>query len=247
MDIDDLRVGDTQPVPFGQYPALSEFLKKGGDIHGFRSGGGLRVIRASLNDELKGYGEHPYVEHAFNHCEEDLIAGGRDYRSVYGKLYDHYLTGSSTPSSIVDQWMCCGYGLDITFEENMFVFRGEYYFHVKPPQDRVKLGKPFHFKYKDVTYYVYDLILGNYSMKAVDNPLNRDTFMLKEVMELRASTLEGLLAKMNATLNDKDPERVEKESVLVEQVESGWQVIEPTPGVTIEHHELTQRDLPPTL
>lgn len=80
---------------------LEAALTKGAKMHAFLSGGGLRVVR--LEDKrLVGYGEHPSIEEALRHTAEDYAAGGRPYAEVYGKMYDHYLTGSPTPSSELD-------------------------------------------------------------------------------------------------------------------------------------------------
>lgn len=74
-------------------------------LHGFRSGGGLRVLR--LGDF---YGEAPTFEDALALLADDIRAGGRDYADVYGKLVPHYVTGNCAASSPVDLVLlrgCC--------------------------------------------------------------------------------------------------------------------------------------------
>jgi hypothetical protein len=66
--------------------------------------------------KLLGYGEHPYIEEALRHADEDTEAGGRPYAEVYGGKYDHYLTGSSTPSSDLDRWVRQGRTFDVIFD-----------------------------------------------------------------------------------------------------------------------------------
>ena len=41
---------------------IEKALKENCKIHGFSSGGGLRVIRIEKGDLLRGYGEHPHLE-----------------------------------------------------------------------------------------------------------------------------------------------------------------------------------------
>ncbi len=91
---------------------IEKALKKGSKMHGFRSGGGLRVIRIEGNGKLKGYGEHPNVEDALSHANEDLSFGGRIYNAVYGVIKPHYLTGSSHTTSSLDEWLYVGNSFD---------------------------------------------------------------------------------------------------------------------------------------
>lgn len=87
-------------------------LNQGHRLHGFRSGGGLRVIRLELEGRLTGYGEHPSADEALVHVDEDFLAGGRDYHEVYGKLYPHYLTGGRKITSPLDGWLLQGHTVD---------------------------------------------------------------------------------------------------------------------------------------
>jgi hypothetical protein len=79
------------------------------------------VVRLDKGDKLIGYGEHPYIEEALRHADEDTAAGQRDYKKVYGKLYDHYYTGSASPSSDLDAWILRGRTFDVTHEAGQFV------------------------------------------------------------------------------------------------------------------------------
>jgi len=89
----------------GEVCAITAALQGEAKLHGFRSGGGLRVLR------LGGfYGEAPTFEGALALLADDIRAGGRDYAEVYGKLVPHYLTGDCAASSPVDQVLlrgCC--------------------------------------------------------------------------------------------------------------------------------------------
>jgi hypothetical protein len=91
-------------------------------LHAFLSGGGLRVVRlervrpGQSRGILDGYGEHPHIEEAMAHAAEDFAAGGRPYGEVYGKIHDHYLTGSSEPCSQLDARLRSGKDFDAWFD-----------------------------------------------------------------------------------------------------------------------------------
>lgn len=95
---------------------IDQALERGGKIHSFRSGGGLRVFRLEIDGKLKGYGEHPDALVAIQHLEEDLAAGGRPYGEVYGVIHTHYLTGVSAPSCELDRWLLRGLNVDATHD-----------------------------------------------------------------------------------------------------------------------------------
>jgi len=100
---------------------LEQALRENCRIHGFRSGGGLRVVRIEQDGTLRGYGEHPHVEDALAHANEDFLAGGRPYKEVYGVLKPHYFTGESTPTSDLDAWLLQGRTFDAYFESDAVV------------------------------------------------------------------------------------------------------------------------------
>jgi hypothetical protein len=92
-------------------PGIKKALDDGNQIHIFRSGGGLRVVRIEkekYGGELLGYGEHYDVLVAFQHASDDYLAGQRNYHEVYGKLYPHYLTGRQEASCELDRAILCG-------------------------------------------------------------------------------------------------------------------------------------------
>ncbi len=120
---------------------IEQALRDGHNLHAFRSGGGLRVVYvrkpapACPETAEIGYGEHPYVEEALRHCGEDIQAGHRDYKAVYGGKYDHYLTGSASPSSELDRWLLNGHSFDIRFQGGQFVFEGGYLYQRRLPKE----------------------------------------------------------------------------------------------------------------
>ena len=116
------------------YPYLEKTIRKGARLHAFRSGGGLRVVSINDSDD-PGYGEHPYVYEALQYAEEDAKAGGREYKEVYGKLHDHYLTGDPTPSGGLDAWTLTGRSWDISFKDGKFVFESKYLRQLEPPKE----------------------------------------------------------------------------------------------------------------
>lgn len=102
----------TAPESQLSYSGVQQALDSVARLHTFRSGGGLRVVRLERDGTLVGYGEHPNIEDAMSHADEDYLAGGRKYKQVYGKIYPHYLTGSSHASSILDSWISRGFTVD---------------------------------------------------------------------------------------------------------------------------------------
>ncbi len=100
---------------------IEKSLHEGCRLHGFLSGGGLRVMRIEQDKVLKGYGEQPHAEDALSDANEDYLAGGRPYDEVYGKLKPHYLTGSSSGASPLDSWMLKGRTIDAYFEQGSII------------------------------------------------------------------------------------------------------------------------------
>jgi len=114
---------------------LEKSLEEGCKLHGFRSGGGLRVIRLEQEGNLRGYGEHPNVEDALSHADEDFLAGGREYKTVYGKSKPHYLTGSQTVTSPLDGWLIQGKTIDAYMQEGEVVVELRGLARTETPED----------------------------------------------------------------------------------------------------------------
>lgn len=86
-------------------------------MHGFRSGGGLRVLTLSKGKK-EFYGESGILSEALRILNDDVKAGGREYTSVYGNIEDHYMTGAySSDNDPVDAWVCSGKKFDISFKD----------------------------------------------------------------------------------------------------------------------------------
>lgn len=118
-------------------PGIHLALRKGLRLHAFLSGGGLRVVSlVDSHDNEKAYGEHPHVEEALNYLDEDFLAGHRPYDEVYGSKgkYTHYLTGSSIPTSNLDNLLCHGNRFDVWQYGNNIVFVIHGYKHVDMPK-----------------------------------------------------------------------------------------------------------------
>ena len=135
---------------------IEKALQQGHKIHGFRSGGGLRVVSIKLGDVLKGYGEHPSVDHALRHADEDILAGVRDYHAVYGKKYPHYLTGSSDVTSPLDGWLLRGNTFDTYVRNKEVVSQLQGYSQTETPDYVMKqvnkTGKPVRWKNRGYLY-----------------------------------------------------------------------------------------------
>lgn len=210
-ETNELSVGETSPKAFGEYAGISYALRDGAHLHGFRSGGGLRVIRLEKprHGNLLGYGEHPYIEQAFDYCEEDIQAGTRNYKEVYGVIHDHFLTGCSTPSSEVDRWMLAGRELDINFNGDLFTFDGKHSVNSIPRKvtDRVAQTRQAEW-FKDHRGFLFEIIPfvfpGNgehgSSAKTIVTPpgyQEHDAYRYERPVVLMSPSLSGLLAKMN--------------------------------------------------
>ena len=119
-------------------------LKQGLKLHAFLSGGGLRVMSLSNKDgDEKAYGEHPHVEEALNHLDEDFLAGGRSYSETYGPngIYTHYLTGSPLPTSNIDSWLRRGNTFDAWQENGTIFFELHGYKHQEMPKEIMDKAK----------------------------------------------------------------------------------------------------------
>lgn len=117
------------------YENIQIAMAIGAKLHGFRSGGGLRVIRVEMSGRLIGYGEHPSADEALRHADEDVLAGGRPYKEVYGGKYEHYLTGSSEVTSALDAVLLRGGTCDAWAEFGLVVFEATFTEEVKFPED----------------------------------------------------------------------------------------------------------------
>lgn len=84
---------------------IEEALGRGGRLHAFLSGGGLRVVSIKRDGKEMAYGEHPTIAEALRIAGDDFKAGGRPYSEVYGKIETHYLTGQSEPDGPLDAWI----------------------------------------------------------------------------------------------------------------------------------------------
>ena len=137
---------------------INKAIKKGCRVHAFLSGGGLRVVRIEKLGKLKGYGEHPQIEDALTHANEDFLAGGRPYKKVYGGKKPHYLTGSSTSSGPLDQWLLQGHTFDAWQEGDDVVFQLKGLTQVEIPKeicDKVlQTGVQAKYEHRGYTYRI---------------------------------------------------------------------------------------------
>lgn len=142
-DVADLEPVTSEPParvpPFALPDAVARqteaLLACGGELHAFRSGGGLRVVSIRSGDD-SFYGEHPHVHEALRILADDSLAGGRDYAKVYGSIEPHYVTGASTPADELDLWILQGNTVDarVTGDGQIEVsLRG--YQHATPSED----------------------------------------------------------------------------------------------------------------
>lgn len=101
-------------VPY--HPEIEQALRDGHQLHGFRSGGGLRVISIENSaGETVAYGEAPHIEDALEHASVDYTLGHESYEKQYSgdsARHDHYLTGAAEASSPLDGEMLGGMKID---------------------------------------------------------------------------------------------------------------------------------------
>jgi len=111
-------------------------LFDGFKLHGFRSGGGLRVLSLEKEGESeKYYGESINFEEALRILEDDVKAGGRAYKDVYGKIETHYLTGEyGDESRGIDSLIVRGNSFDIFVEHGWFIFYSDAFVQFVPDQ-----------------------------------------------------------------------------------------------------------------
>lgn len=177
------------PTPRLTMNGIEAALRNGCKIHAFSSGGGLRVIGIKKNAGYIGYGEHPHVEEALLHADEDYLVGGRPYKEVYGKKYPHYLTGSTECTSNLDFWLRRGSTFDVWADGSEIVFRLNGFKQTEFPKeldDKVlATGKPETFEDRGYTYRLTRMYLANgkpgVSGKVIKSPkgkrLNSDPWM----------------------------------------------------------------------
>lgn len=195
--------GDKHPTTM-KFTAISAALQAGGRLHAFLSGGGLRVVRIDQGGKPLGYGEHPDVEEALSHLEEDTAAGGRPYGEVYGGSKPHYLTGSNSTSSDLDAWLRQGKKFDAWFEDGQFVFELRGMKQTEIPKDVVsrvvETGREE--TWKDARGYTYKSGRsqgGGVTTKVDDMPVggsNMRAWMYDVTRICRAATLEEAMAKV---------------------------------------------------
>lgn len=115
--------------------AIDNALKDGCRLHAFCSGGGLHVVRLEKDGNLRGYGEHLYIEDALSHCNEDVLVGTRPYDEVYGVTKPHYITGSSNQTSPLGQWISKGNTFDAWYCEGVVTCQLKGFKQVRVPKD----------------------------------------------------------------------------------------------------------------
>ena len=115
------------------------------------------MLRLENLHALTGYGEHPHVEEAFAYVAEDYTEGCLEYKDVYGKVREHYLTGSPDASSPLDEWLLRGGGFNTSFLDDTFVFVLTGYEHTPTPdgyQQRAIDGEEIVWSSRGYTYKI---------------------------------------------------------------------------------------------
>ncbi len=158
---------------------ISKALEEGCRLHAFRSGGGLRVVRLEKDGKLKGYGEHPHIDDALSHADEDFLAGGRPYQEVYGEgaPKPHYLTGSREVTGDLDNWILQGNTFDAHQDNGNIVVELKGHMQTKIPDNISKrvlaTGNTETWEHRGYTYRI----------SRSSFPGNRETCVRSEVIK----------------------------------------------------------------
>lgn len=190
---------------------LEKSLKEnsGSKIHGFRSGGGLRVLRLEDNQKnLMAYAEAPNFDTAIIYLMEDLAASGRKYEDVYGKIYPHYLTGTTEISSNIDHWLLSGRSFDIQYlYQRSFYFKSEFSHSIEYREvaDRVtESRKDEVFETDGIIYHCSPINFANgepgCSCKVIENHSGLDPWFRKMEISYENESLAGLLGEVEQKL-----------------------------------------------
>lgn len=183
---------------------IEQPLIDGHSIHGFRSGGGLRVIRIENKDgELVGYGEAPQAEEAVAHAALDYQLGHEDYLRQYSdenSRYSHNLTGTTEISSPLDEHLRRGHTLDVGFSDGQIEVTLSGLDHAPDVPEEVHntvkaTGEPTTWQERGITYSITLSKFPNgepcVSMKAIDNPDNLDPWMFRYTRIGQAETFDA--------------------------------------------------------
>jgi hypothetical protein len=192
-----------------KYSSLEEMLTKHKHvIKVFRSGGGLRVAysKPRASDEKGYYGESYDLGNALRIILDDVKAGGRAYKKVYGPIEPHYLTGAyATENDPVDRWVCAGQDLLIYEEAGKFfaLAQGKLQWHTpKEIVDKASGGtNGIYWKFKDSpdvymsSCYTFANLSTGCSTKTVEKNSEDDIFRDVEYAG-EGNTVNEALAKL---------------------------------------------------
>lgn len=201
-----VEVSSGEVVPLN--PEIERALIDGHKIHGFSSGGGLRVIRIETEEgELVGYGEAPQVEEAIAHASLDYAFGHEPYEQQYSgdnSRHPHYLTGTQEISSPLDGHLRWGSTFDAVWSDGEvevslsgYANCGEVSAEIQ--EEIIATGKEVIFEERGITYKaVRGFFPGNgeanVTTSVVDNPEGRNAWMCRVVRLGTGLSLQAALA-----------------------------------------------------
>lgn len=177
-------------------------------MHIFRSGGGLRVVRVEKDKKrgkLLGYGEYCNVEQALDLADCELAGEKSEYTT-------EYLTGSSTPTSKLDEWVLCGYDTNFRFQNEKFVFLSAMTLDISPPKELIERSTNGREYLKwEFEGRKFTITPGNFpsgarccTIRCVSHENYMDGFRYPINYLLSADTFEGLLDLLEEKLGDMD-------------------------------------------
>jgi hypothetical protein len=168
----------------------------------FRSGGGLVVMDArDENGETIGYSESPFFHEALRILEDDILAGGREYKEVYGPLEPHYFTGSfhETPFQAVNDLGNQAYKLYFQFtgEEIKAVQEGYISHHKDLCRDEVLEKGSLQYEFRGVTFEAYASGDG-IAIKTIHDPENKSSCFFHNIWETSGNKFWNVLANLRS-------------------------------------------------
>lgn len=132
--------------------------------------------------------------------------GHREYSDVYGKIYPHYLTGTTDVSSNIDRWLLQGRSFDIRnlhHDNSPYEFESTFTHEIDSRKYFKELEQSGKFKLEvelDGIVYKFYKTLSGASAQVVENHSGLDPWFRALKIQYRANTLENLLEEVNKKL-----------------------------------------------
>lgn len=185
-----------------KHSSIEEALQDGYKLHGFTSGGRLRVLTLEKGKQTY-YGEGVDFYAALRILGDDVIAGGRKYKDVYGegKIEPAYWTGRYPDNGdAVDTWFYQGHDFDVIWEDGQIVVKLVKKNVVRTPKlilsTVIKWGKKVKWKFKEYDNIYVSSLGDRGGCTTTSDDTGSDPWFKKTPIEGRAHDLS--VAMINA-------------------------------------------------